>query len=272
MDRRVAALIVLAAFAAAAYPGHAAVPAPPQVRNVTLEVTAIACVHSPDGVCLAYNGMTPGPMLDVNLGDTLFITLENRIPQTIASATTNATIIAALGAASVSWHVHGTALGADSDGILAHPGTQLIASVAPPGGNFTYRVRTAFVGTWHYHDHVLGADGAEGVARGLYGGLVVRSPGEPRPDHVFDLHMVDGSANGGRGLNATIPAGDTFQIVVVGLGNRLSDVFLIRDGDFLDAVTVGPGMSDRIHVSAALPGDHVWDTSSGGSGTIEVTP
>lgn len=271
MHKGILALVALVAVATAAY---GAPPAAPQLRDVTLTVTAAPCPQEDDGVCLAYNGQIPGPTLDINLGDTLRVTMVNAIPATIGDATSDPGLAARLAAAEVSWHVHGTALPVASDGIAAHPGTNLVDSSTKPGGTYTHTVRAAFAGTWHYHDHVLGLDGDEGAARGLYGALLVRPAGEPRPDHVLDLHLLDGGANGGRGLHAFAAPGDRIEVVVVGLGNFLWTVTLRDPSNALVGTTlVGPGMSERLVIPTAAPGTYTWRATGGfpaQTGTVVV--
>lgn len=234
-------------------------PDPPQTRLVALEAVAFACDHAPDGVCLAYDGVAPGPLLDVMVGDEVEVTLVNRVAETVAALDAPADVKARLAAADVSFHVHGVAVAADMDGVAAHPGTLLAQSVAPPGGSFTYRFRAAFAGPWHYHDHVLGHDGSEGAARGLYGSLVVRDPTEPRPDRTLDLHLHDAGANLGQGLDAQVAAGERVELLVVGLGNTVWD-FELADpqGATLARLAVGPGMSERVVVPQAEAGAYRW--------------
>lgn len=246
---------------AAAYPALSAEPAPPQLRAFTLEVTAYACPQ--EIVCLAYNGVTPGPLLDVNLGDTIQVTLVNRIAQTLPPGAP-----AHLATARVSWHVHGTAVSIENDGVGD--------SSAPPGGSFTYTTRAAFAGSWHYHDHVIGTDGDEGTDRGLYGGLIVRTAGEPRPDAVVDLHMLDEGANGGRGLDVALDLDGTpsFEMLVVGLENIPWRVTL-KDpaGSTVGSADASPGLSGRIRVPDADLGTYRWSATGLGtkSGTVVVS-
>lgn len=263
MDRRLAPVALVALLLVGTSSTLGAPPGPVQERFVSLDVTAVPCGFG-DGVCLAYGGTVPGPTLDVDQGDRVVLTLVNRIPETVWALPGPAETKARLANASVSFHVHGTALPVSSDGVAAHEGTQLVASSAPPGGSYTYRFRAAFAGTWHYHDHVLGLDGAEGAARGLYGGLVVRAQGEPRADRVLDLHLLDEGPNGGRGLSTGVAANESFEIVVVGLQNFVWTVEL-RDpaGALVGRHAVGPGMSERFRVDAAQPGIYTWRASWG---------
>ncbi|HET6405213.1 MAG TPA: multicopper oxidase domain-containing protein [Candidatus Thermoplasmatota archaeon] len=257
MDRRLLAVALLAALAFAAAPVLSAPHGPPTTRAFTLEVTAGACPYG-DGVCLAYNGQVPGPTFDVNLGDTLVVTLVNRIAETLPPGAAEH-----LARASVSWHVHGMAVSVANDGVGE--------SSAPPGGSFTYTTRAAFAGSWHYHDHVIGFDGDEGAGRGLYGGIIVRNGAEPRPDAVFDLHLLDAGPNGGRGLHGNVSAGSDFELLVIGLENIGWKVEL-RDpaGALVGRFDAWPGLSGRIVVEDAKPGSYVWRASGFGVRTGEV--
>lgn len=261
---RIAPLPVLALLAlliaGAATTTLGAPPGPPQTREYAWDVTAVPCAAG-DGVCLAYDGQIPGPMLDVNLGDTVRITLVNRIAETVANATEDEALRARLSAAPVSFHVHGTSISAAMDGVAAHPGTQLVESVAAPGGSFTYEFRAAFAGAWHYHDHVLGADGSEGTARGLFGGLIVRSGAEPRPDVVLDLRVHDDGVNAGFGVqqDAVVRAGDDVDLLVAGLGNRIWTVTIeAPDGATVARLTMAPGLSERVVLRDVAAGAYVW--------------
>jgi len=269
MDARFVVFALVLGLGAAAYTTLGAPPGPPQVRAFTLDVVAFACDEEGDGVCLGYEGAAPGPMLDVNLGDTIEITLVNRIAETLPPGAP-----AHLATADVSWHVHGTAVPVEMDGVAAHPGTQLVESVAHPGGSFTYRTRAAFVGSWHYHDHVIGLDGDEGARRGLYGGLIVRNGAEARPDVTLDLHLLDAGANGGHGMSASVPAGSHLEILVVGLENLFRHVELRDpDGALVDELDTAPGLSDRLVVPDAQPGTYTWSATGPGlkTGTVVVS-
>lgn len=258
------AILLLAFLVLASVPGGIAPgPVAPLERAFALEAVAFACPTQADGVCLGYGGAAPGPLLDVNEGDLVTLTLFNNVSRTVWALDASPATKARLGGAIVSFHVHGTSLSAAEDGVAAHPGTRLIESVAHPNGSFTYRMRAAFGGTWHYHDHVLGADGSEGIARGLYGALLVRPPLAQRPDRVLDLHLLDAGANGGQGLDADVAAGARFEVAVVGLGNWVWDVQL-RDpsGALVHALTLGPGESESILVDGAKPGTYRWSATN----------
>ena len=95
----------------------------------------------------AYNGNLPGPTLRLTEGDTLQVTVKNRLPQ--GQGTTI--------------HWHGVPLINAMDGV---PGAtqQPIAS----GQDFVYRFVAPTAGTYFYHSHV----GLQ-LDRGLYGPLII---------------------------------------------------------------------------------------------------
>lgn len=266
------ALALLAGLTLASSLTSGAPPGSPATREYAWDLVALACDEAPGGICLAYDGRIPGPTLDVNLGDTVVVHITNRLPETVPLFDP----ASPLAGAAPSFHVHGTSIASDADGVAAHPGTQLVESVIPPGGTFTYTFRAAFQGAWHYHDHALGADGGEGIARGLFGSLVVRPGGEARPDRVLDLHLDDRGANQGRGLDARVAPGERFEILLAGLGDPLWQVRLFDPaGVLVDEAELGPGVSDRFRVASALPGAYRWEASTGPAtlaGTVEVAP
>jgi FtsP/CotA-like multicopper oxidase with cupredoxin domain len=123
----------------------------------------------------------PGPVLEIWEGDTLEIELVNNTTQRL------------------SIHPHGVDYSVDSDG------SPLNASFNQPGETRTYVWRTkaaapadarrwlpGSAGYWHYHDHAMGTDhGTGGVAKGLYGALVVRRRGDILPDKQFTVVFND---------------------------------------------------------------------------------
>lgn len=128
----------------------------------------------------AFNGMIPGPTLCARVGDTLEVTVENRLP----------TI--------VSFHTHGLRFPHDQDG------TYLSNSYVAPGGTRTYTLAAGADsgGTWAYHDSVAELDepfvpgvtipeSGEGIERGLYGAVVVVGPDDPPVDHEVLLFLAD---------------------------------------------------------------------------------
>lgn len=224
---------------------------------IELDVIAFACEHTDDGVCLGYDGQVPGPTLVMNEGDTAEVTITNRVDETLPLLDVPDEVKANLSDVGVSLHTHGVSVPADEDGIEALPGTELEDSFVTPGESLTHHWTADWRGAWHYHDHVLGVEGHDGQERGLYGTLVVLEPGETT-DNVLDLHLLDNGANNGRGMNATVEAGERFDLVVVGLGNWFYDVELEHPDGTVDTLEVGPGVSKVFKVDSAKTGTYTW--------------
>ncbi|MFD9885766.1 multicopper oxidase domain-containing protein [Streptomyces alboflavus] len=150
----------------------------------------------------------PGPLLELNEGDTLHVEFEN---------TTDV---------DVSLHVHGMDYEISSDG------TKHTKSQVAPGGKRTYTWRThapgrrkdgtwrpGTAGYWHYHDHVVGTEhGTVGVRKGLYGAVIVRRKGDILPDQtcvvVFNDMLINNKpAHSGPNFEATV--GDRVEFVSI---------------------------------------------------------
>ncbi|WP_327698881.1 multicopper oxidase domain-containing protein [Streptomyces sp. NBC_00459] len=150
----------------------------------------------------------PGPLIELNEGDTAHIALEN---------TTDV---------AVSLHVHGLDYEISSDG------TKLSRSDVEPGGTRTYTWRThapgrradgtwraGSAGYWHYHDHVVGTEhGTGGIRKGLYGPVIVRRKGDILPDTTYTIVFNDMTINNRPGhqspdFEATV--GDRVEFVMI---------------------------------------------------------
>jgi FtsP/CotA-like multicopper oxidase with cupredoxin domain len=92
--------------------------------------------------------------------------------------------------------VHGVKYTQQSDG------TGHNNSFVPPGESRTYTwfAKTpdkhdgtpGTAGYWWYHDHVVGGPhGTQGIGAGLFGGVIVRRPGDPKPDHTYVIAFGD---------------------------------------------------------------------------------
>jgi FtsP/CotA-like multicopper oxidase with cupredoxin domain len=184
-----------------------------RLRQVTIYAEPVA------GGLLGYGlnpgqATIPGPLLEIYEGDTLEIELVNNTDQRL------------------SIHPHGVDYDVNSDG------SPLNASFNEPGETrvYTWRSRTqtraggtAFwmpgsAGYWHYHDHAIGEHGTAGIARGLYGGLIVRKRGDLLPDKQFTIVFNEMSIN-----NKVAPdtpmfeanQGERVEFVCVGHANQL---------------------------------------------------
>jgi FtsP/CotA-like multicopper oxidase with cupredoxin domain len=138
----------------------------------------------------------PGPLIEAEVGDTVVVHFRNKL------------------GVPVTMHPHGLFYANEMDG--AYKG-----KFTDPGGfvqrnrTFTYvwEAKQGTEGTWLYHDH--GPMDPLPVFKGLFGPLVVRGPGEPRPDNEFFLgfHTWDPSVTGLKGtyfcINGHAYAGNT---------------------------------------------------------------
>lgn len=115
--------------------------------NVPWEVGPYAIY---DGI--TYNRQIPGPTLEATAGDRVEIELTN------------------LAGAPHSIHTHVSEFGLESDGAA-------VDSLVQPGQTRTYAWRVRYPGTYPYHDH---GDEAQGIARGLFGAVIVHAPDEAK--------------------------------------------------------------------------------------------
>ncbi|HYP40338.1 MAG TPA: multicopper oxidase domain-containing protein [Chloroflexia bacterium] len=202
----------------------------------------------PDG-SLAYvapefgaNGVRP--TIEMTEGETLDITLKNEL------------------SGDVSLHVHGVHYKPESDG------TRHSNSIVKPGQQRVYQWKAGAgtSGYWHYHDHVMGDDeGSTGILGGLYGGLVVRRAGDPKPSKTFVIVGHDKTLNGR--IYPDTPAytareGELVEWLVISHGNRVHTFHLHAhrwitpnrptDSSPSNAANAGSGREDN-HILA--PGD-----------------
>ncbi|MFF1962503.1 multicopper oxidase domain-containing protein [Streptomyces sp. NPDC058232] len=201
----------------------------------------------------------PGPLIEMNEGDTLYVEFENRLHS------------------STGLHVHGV------DYSISNDGTRLTRSLVKPGHTRTYVWRAhapgrradgtwqeGSAGYWHYHDHAVGSDhGTGGVSKGLYGGLVVRRQGDILPDKAHTLVFNGTTINNGNGhagpdIKATV--GERVEFVMITHGNDFHTFHLHghrwasnRTGlltgpddpsELIDTRVVGPGTSFGFQVIA----------------------
>ncbi|WP_410811281.1 multicopper oxidase domain-containing protein [Micromonospora sp. 067-2] len=227
----------------------------------------------------------PGPTMEMTEGECLSITLYNQVPvATLEQLRTNP-----LHPLGVSLHVHGVKYTQLSDG------TAQSSSYVPPGQSRTYTWYAAkrnkatgspgTAGYWWYHDHVVGGPhGTQGLGAGLFGGLVVRRSGDPKPDRTYvtvfgdqqSINLRRGAAtdtcdetNPQPGPTCLIARkGEKVEFIVVGIGNDMHTFHvhghswadtrtgrLPTQGDvdsvqIIDNKTLGPGDSFGVQVTA----------------------
>jgi FtsP/CotA-like multicopper oxidase with cupredoxin domain len=137
-------------------------------RAVRVELEARETQWEPtDGLSIpgyGFNGQVPGPTIQAEVGDTLVVRLANNLPEPTTI------------------HWHGLRVPADMDG------TEMVQHPVQPGGTFEYRFVLPDAGTFWYHPHT---HETEQLEKGLYGALIVRGPGEPRPDGERVLVLDD---------------------------------------------------------------------------------
>lgn len=113
----------------------------------------------------SYNGHMPGPLIDLEAGDEIEITLENRLAQPTTI------------------HWHGLPVPPDQDG---NPS----AAVAPGGTRvYRFRIPDTTEGLYWYHPHPHGLTSVQ-VYRGLAGPIRVRSKNDPLagiPERVLSI-------------------------------------------------------------------------------------
>lgn len=118
-----------------------------------------------------FNGSVPGPLIRVQQGERLRVTLKNELPEP------------------VSIHWHGMRVPNDMDGV---PG--VTQNAVQPGQSYTYEFVIRDPGTYWYHSHQRSA---EQVDKGLYGAIVVEPKEQAaRPDRDYTL-ILDEWATGG---------------------------------------------------------------------------
>jgi len=99
----------------------------------------------------AYNGQVPGPTIHANLGDTVTIKFENKLPEP----------------STVHWHGMEVPAGMD--------GSHISQKTVQPGESFIYTFKVLRAATYWYHAHV---NNHQQIERGLHGALIVHDPKE----------------------------------------------------------------------------------------------
>src|SRR5204863_8805434 len=112
-----------------------------------------------------YNGMIPGPTLEMREGDHVIIHFTNKLPV--------ATTV----------HLHGLHLPSNMDGSPFYP--------VPAGGkqDYVFTVNRGAAGTYWYHPHLHHATN-EQVARGLYGAIVIRAADDTLPAALTEKVVI----------------------------------------------------------------------------------
>jgi FtsP/CotA-like multicopper oxidase with cupredoxin domain len=216
----------------------------------------------------AYNGMVPGPRIDLDVGDDVEVEITNQLP------------------IGTDIHWHGIDVPNDQDGVS--PITQ---DLVTSGETYTYRftVTEPAIGMYHAHAHAH-----ESVPNGLFGTMYVGDVPSPAGETVSgidipadleiaqDLPMVLNDAGvigltlDGKSFPATQPivasAGDWLRLTYFNEGLQVhpmhlhgfEQIVVAKDGEPLDhpyaadTILVAPGERYTVLINATDPGTWVW--------------
>jgi FtsP/CotA-like multicopper oxidase with cupredoxin domain len=135
--------------------------------NLTAEPAKISLRPGVTTDVFAYNGQIPGPTLDIREGDHVIIHFTNKLsePTTV--------------------HWHGLHIPAIADGSPFHP--------IGPGQkhDYVFTIAKGTAGTYWYHPHPDSRSGYQ-VAKGLYGGIIIRAADDPLPRSMPEKLIILG--------------------------------------------------------------------------------
>ena len=216
----------------------------------------------------AYNGMVPGPRINLEVGDAVEVDITNELP---------------LG---TDIHWHGVTTPNDQDGVA--PITQ---DLVKSGETYTYRFDAVEPAIAMYHAH---AHGDKAVPNGMFGTMYIghvpipagrtvsgiEIPADVQPVQDFPMVLNDAGAIGlslnGKGFPATEPivvnTGDWVTVTYYNEGLQVHPMHLhgfpqivyAKDGMPLDepyaadTVLVSPGERYTVLFQATRPGTWVW--------------
>ncbi|TSA11433.1 MAG: multicopper oxidase family protein [Comamonadaceae bacterium] len=169
----------------------------------------------------AYNGGTPGPVIEAYEGDQVRITLNNNLGQ-------DTTV-----------HWHGLAIPADQDGNPMEP------VAAGTSRDYVYSLPLGSAGSYWYHPHPHGST-PEQVYRGLAGAFIVRSRTDPlamlpeRKAFITDLRLDS--------------SGQIAPNTALDLANGREGNQVLVNGAYQPVDTVAPGTTERWRVFNASNG------------------
>ncbi|ETI24015.1 hypothetical protein G647_03384 [Cladophialophora carrionii CBS 160.54] len=178
-------------------------------REYTLEITNTTLVYDGTGpkLALAVNGQVPGPVIEANWGDTVKVTVINKLQDN-----------------STSIHFHGIRqFGTnDQDGV---PGVTE-CGIAGNGGSRTYTWKATSYGTSWYHSHTFAQYGD-----GIRGPIVIHGPATANYDYDMGTVMIDDTYTNTAAAQAAV-------IAHFGPGGSFNTLF---NGKNKNPDPVGPG-------------------------------
>ena len=167
----------------------------------------------------AYNGQIPGPTLDVSEGDSVIIHFQNKLsePTTV--------------------HWHGLHIPAEQDGSPFNP--------LAPGEkhDYVFVIKRGTAGTYWYHPHPDMRSGYQ-VAKGLYGGIIIRAADDPLPKSMTEKLIVLGDNRFLPDGSLDFPALRSPQGIVDENNGREGPVIFVN-GQIMPTITIRPALCSR---------------------------
>jgi bilirubin oxidase len=230
----------LSSFGAAAIPERAdgpvpgrALMAPTVLRNMSSKphVVEVNITAAPARMALqpgvttdvfAYNGQIPGPTLDVQEGDSVVIHFQNKLNE----------------ATTVHWH--GLHIPAEQDGSPFNP--------LAPGEkhDYVFVIKHGTAGTYWYHPHPDMRSGYQ-VAKGLYGGIIIRAADDPLPKSLPEKLIILGDNRFLPDGSLDFPELRSPQGIVDENNGREGNVIFVN-GQIMPTITIRPGEVQRWRV------------------------
>ncbi len=231
---------------------------PPAIENVsdkpnTVEVSLVA---EPDRLSLlpgkltdvyAYNGMVPGPTLEVTEGDKVTIRFKNNLPE------------------ETTVHWHGIKLPFAADGSPLHavaPGEEYV---------YEYTILPGSAGTYWYHPHPHHRTAWQ-VGMGLYGAMIVHPKEDPLPNSISSKLILLSDNRFTEEGELDFPDPGTRQARMDEMNGREGDVLFVND-QIMPTIDIRKGETQRwriINASGAriyrlaLEGHTFWHIGSDG--------
>lgn len=176
----------------------------------------------------AYNGMIPGPTLEVREGDRVIIHFQNQLNE-------RTTV-----------HWHGLHIPVEADGSPFYP-------IAPgQKHDYTFTVARGTAGTYWYHPHPDMRTGYQ-VAKGLYGAIIVRADDDPLPRSLSEKLIILADNRFTADGSVDIAASQSLQGIIDEENGREGSLLFVN-GRVMPTIRIKPGEVQRwriINASAA---------------------
>jgi FtsP/CotA-like multicopper oxidase with cupredoxin domain len=223
-----------------------------QGRTVEVDLTAqtaqVDIGNGQTAEVLSYNGVYPGPTIDVREGDRLVVRFKNTLSEP------------------TSVHWHGLSVPADQD-----DATHTVAAGA--SRTYEFDIPAGAAGTYWYHPHLHGTVASQ-VAKGLFGALRVRPATDPLPASVGDAVAFLSDLR----LDA---AGKAVGPATAERANGFEGDKLLLNGRQMSTLTLRPGETRRLRLinaaasryfRLAMPGQQLTLVATDGGYIDKPTP